>query len=380
MLVVILEIFGALINREPSRVGGGAGAYPATVVLVPAHNEEASIPVTLSSIRDGLPENSRILVVAHNCSDATARIARGAGVEVLEANDEGKGGKPDALKAGLSALDVDPPAVVVIIDADCRVEPGAIATLATAAHALNWPVMGAYTFSPADGSVGMATVSSLAILLKNFIRPLGLHFFELPCLLNGSGSAYPFELIRHAPHGEGSIAEDYQLTIDLLRRGYPTRFVPEAKIYTQLPKQMGTALKQRRRWEHGHLWLALSKAPVLLWEGIVKRNLDYCALALEVSVPPLGFLLLLWGGVLGLIVGLYPLHGQFGAMVTVLAGGLALIGMLVFSWLQFAGVSQTLSALASVPRYLLWKLPMYGAFFRRRETRWMKTERDNVAS
>jgi hypothetical protein len=46
--------------------------------------------------------------------------------------------------------------------------------------------------------------------------------------------------------------------------------------------------------------------------------------------------------------------------------------------MRFAGVKSTLAALASVPGYLMWKLPMYREFFTRRETRWMKTARDGV--
>jgi cellulose synthase/poly-beta-1,6-N-acetylglucosamine synthase-like glycosyltransferase len=84
--------------------------------------------------------------------------------------------------------------------------------------------MGAYTFSPPAVSSKMAEMSSLAVLLKNYIRPLGLHQLGLPCLLNGSGSTYPFTAIRNAPHGEGSIAEDFPLTVDLQKMGYRTNF------------------------------------------------------------------------------------------------------------------------------------------------------------
>jgi len=115
---------------------------PRTVVLVPAHDEEDCLPAALRTLEPELGEGDRIVVVAHNCSDRTAMVARARGAEVVEARDAGTGGKPDALKAGLRALDVDPPEVVVIIDADCRVMPGSIRTLAMAAAASGGPVQG----------------------------------------------------------------------------------------------------------------------------------------------------------------------------------------------------------------------------------------------
>jgi cellulose synthase/poly-beta-1,6-N-acetylglucosamine synthase-like glycosyltransferase len=292
--------------------------------------------------------------------------------------DAGHGGKPDALKAGLQSLDANPPDVVVIVDADCVVSQGAVRILATRAWELNRPVMGAYFFAPADAEKGMATLSSLAVLLKNFVRPLGLHSLGLPCLLNGSGSAYPFQVIRKAPQGKGAIAEDYQLAIDLLERGYPTTFVPEARVDGLLPKREDTALRQRRRWEHGHLFLAFRTAPRLILEGLMRLDRNRIGLGLEVAVPPLAFLGMMWAIAVGLSLALYVFYGHGGPLGFLAGTAVMFAAAVLMSWMQFAGVKSTLAALASVPGYLMWKLPMYREFFTRRETRWMKTARDGV--
>src|SRR5262245_29695161 len=141
---------------------------PRTAVLVPAHDEEECLPAALRTIEPELGEDDRLLVVAHNCNDRTAMVARALGAEVLEARDAGTGGKPAALKAGLRHLAEDPPEVVVIVDADCRVEPGAIRALATAAAESGGPVQGDYRFAPASGD-DFASVSSLALLVKNVV-------------------------------------------------------------------------------------------------------------------------------------------------------------------------------------------------------------------
>lgn len=376
MSVVILELLGALLWGSRKSHGTSIQHLPRTVVLIPAHNEEAGISRTLASLFIDIPENCRVLCVAHNCSDATASIARLMGAEVLEVQDDGQGGKPDALKAGLCWLDANPPEVVVVIDADCTVSLGTVRTLAASAHALRHPVMGVYRFAASDESRSISTLSSLALLLKNFIRPLGLHAWGLPCLLNGSGSAYPYQILRDAPHGDGSIAEDYQLTIDLLRQGHPTTFVPSAQIYGHLPTRNASALRQRRRWEHGHMYLAFRTAPKLFWEGLINLDKHRLGLALEVSVPPLAFLGLMWIGSFALALALFLLVGDAHPLWLLMGAGLLFVLSIVAAWMRFAGAGQTLNALASVPRYLIWKLPLYRDFFVRRETRWIKTDRN----
>lgn len=375
MWVVIVEIASALRHGGKKDVQAANEPFPDTVVLMPAHNEEAVIGSALESLNASMPPGCRVLCVAHNCSDATADIARKAGAEVIEVRDEGEGGKPDALKAGLRWLDANPPEVVVIVDADCTVSPGAIRALATQARLLGHPVMGAYFFAAPESGRHPAALSSLAVMLKNFIRPLGLYKLGLPCLLNGSGSAYPFRIIREAPHGEGSIAEDYQLAIDFLRMGYPTTFVPGARVDGQLPSREQTARKQRRRWEHGHLYLSFRVAPRLLLEGLVRLDKDRMALALELAVPPLAFLGLMWVGAAGLSLMVFYLSGG-GPLELLVFSAVAFAAAVLVAWVRFAGASRTAAALAAAPGYLLWKLPIYRDFFVGRERRWIKTGRD----
>jgi cellulose synthase/poly-beta-1,6-N-acetylglucosamine synthase-like glycosyltransferase len=195
-------------------------------------------------------------------------------------------------------------------------------------------------------------------------------------LLNGSGSAYPFEVIRNAPHGEGSIAEDYQLAVDLLKQGHPTEFVPHARVNSQLPKRKDIALRQRRRWEHGHLLLTFKTAPRLLFSGLVGRDVKRIAIAFEILVPPLAFLGLIWLLSIFLSFGVVIGYGYQLPMIVSLTTGALFATAVLAAWLQFAGIRPTFRALVAVPNYLIWKLPMYRDYFKGSETRWMKTERD----
>ena len=69
-----------LVMAETRGVFGG----PVTVtVLIPAHNEAASIGATLDSLGAQDPAPNRVIVVADNCTDATESIARAHGADVL---------------------------------------------------------------------------------------------------------------------------------------------------------------------------------------------------------------------------------------------------------------------------------------------------------
>lgn len=370
--ILALECLAACLPA--GRRARAAGRWPRTVVLVPAHDEEDCLPAALRSIRPELEAADRVLVVAHNCTDGTAAVARAHGALVCEARDDGARGKPAALEAGLAFLDADPPEVVVIVDADCSVEFGAIDALARAAHASGGPVQGAYLFDAASEG-GLASLSSLALLVKNVVRPSGLARLGLPCLLNGAGSAYPFELLRRAPHGRGSIAEDYQLSIDLALLGHPTRFVREARVTSSLPARRAAAYRQRKRWEHGHLALAFGTAPRLIRLGLVRRAPALAALGLDLLVPPLAFLVLAWLAASAAALASFASGGGPFALVLVAASaGLSFASIAGSLW-RFAGARTALAALARIPLYVGWKLPLYLACLGRRETRWRKTER-----
>ena len=373
IVVLAIECFAAVLSRSSAPVAEH-GERPGACVIVCAHDEGEWIEGTLDTIRPQLTPEDRILVVAHNCSDGTAEKARLAGAQVVEVRDEGTGGKPAALKAGLRALDENPPAVCVVIDADCRAESGAIDALVRAAHAHDAPVQGTYLFRSAD-EVEHSSISGLALLVKNAVRPLGLHRLGLPCLLNGAGSAYPFRLLRNAPHGEGSIAEDYQLSIDLALRGHATRFCPAARVNSVLPQSERAAFKQRTRWEHGHLRLFLTAAPRLLVRGLSRASTDLLAIALDLCVPPLSFLALWWTATAAAAGAHVLLGGPAAALWISACSGVLLFASILASVGKFSGAKAAAGLLWLVPRYVLWKIPLYLAYLFQRETQWKKTER-----
>ena len=102
VLVLLVQVL--LATLPPSPAPTLLGPRPRTAVLIPAHNEEAGLLATLSSVQCQLSLNDLILVVADNCSDNTAEIARRAGVDVVERKHAELRGKGYALDYGVEAL------------------------------------------------------------------------------------------------------------------------------------------------------------------------------------------------------------------------------------------------------------------------------------
>lgn len=114
-------------------------------ILVPAHNEASGILGTLRAIQRQMMPADRLIVVADNCSDDTAAVARAAGnVTVIERNEPGVRGKACALSFGLHWLARWPAAIVICIDADCTLGPQALTWLAHRCHTSGRPAQGRY--------------------------------------------------------------------------------------------------------------------------------------------------------------------------------------------------------------------------------------------
>jgi hypothetical protein len=179
-------------------------AAPRVVVLVPAHNESAHLLPTLRSLQAQIGRGNQVLVVADNCSDDTAALARQAGAGVVERTDPLRRGKGYALACGIDQLRADPPDVVVVIDADCLPDPGAVADLAERCHTLQRPVQLLNLMASPDGAPLRIRVAEFAMVMKNLVRPLGTQRLGGVCHLSGTGMALPWALAATARLATGS--------------------------------------------------------------------------------------------------------------------------------------------------------------------------------
>ncbi len=344
--------------------------------MVPAHDEKKVISSTLKGIKSELGERDTLLVVADNCTDRTAEIARAAGAEVIERFDPMHQGKGYALDFGIAHLASDPPDVVVIVDADCHVAPGSIHRLAECATLHGRPAQAQDLLTLPRGASPLAAVSALAFLVRNHVRPSGLRQLGLPCHLMGTGMAFPWEQIRAAPPIGSHLAEDIQMGIELAFLGYPPIYCETAKITSAPPKRSAAARGQRKRWEHGHISTLLERAPKLIVCALIQRRLALLTMALDLVVPPLALLVTLLIVGTGLTV-LWSSEGGSFLPFAVCASAFGLVAAAVSSaWLKYGRETLPARYLFLIPFYVAWKLPLYVSLLRRGPSHsWERAER-----
>ncbi len=355
--------------------GGGAAVRGNVAILVPAHNEEDGITQTLATLLPQLATGDRVLVVADNCADATAERARAAGAEVVErfhASDRGKG---FALAFGVDRLRTDPPAAVLIVDADCELAPGSLELLAAELERTRRPVQALYLMTaPADARLARR-LAQFAWRVRNWARPAGWHCLGLPCQLMGTGMAFTWDMLRDAPLANASIVEDMKLGIELAKSGQAPVFCERALVTSQFPDSAAASTTQRTRWEHGHLEMILREVPAMLARAVARGDGRLLGLALDLAVPPLALL----AGLLALdaLLALAAWFCGAGAGPVVVAGlllGLFLLSVLA-AWFARGRDLVRFTELLSVPWYIAAKLPVYLRFIVRRQRAWVRTDR-----
>ncbi|MBN8814157.1 MAG: glycosyltransferase [Sphingomonas sp.] len=371
LAIFVLEVAVGLPNARRRAAAGSGGRV---VVLIPSHNETLGVAPTIEALKAMAPAGTHILVVADNCSDDTAAVARAAGAEVIERNDATARGKGYALAFGRDHIaNGEAPDVVVVMDADCRLAPGSVEAL-TAAAMRGQPAQAINLIAPDLTAMPMTQIGSFAMVVKNLYRSRGMTRMGGSALLTGTGMAFPWKLFAAADLGSASLVEDLGLGIELVKAGHATLLVEEAGV-SSAPPPPDAALAQRTRWEHGFMHTARNTAMPLLGSGLRRGALKEVLLACHLLVPPLALLLMVATLVLAITLGLWAVGGSIipaAMLATIYATALLLV---FIAWLHGGRRWLSGTALLTAPLYILWKLPIYLGFVRRRETEWRRTER-----
>ena len=353
------------------------GNRPRLTIVMPAHDEAALISITVLSIMPQLLKSDRLLVVADNCTDQTAALAAAAGAEVIIRTDSVHRGKGYALDYAIRHLESDPPGVVIVIDADCQVATGALDQLARCCARTERPVQSLNLMHAGPDAALKMRIAEFAWLVKNFVRPIGMHRLGLPCQLMGTGMAFPWPCIRSAKLATGHIVEDLKLGITLARAGKPPLFCPQALVTSEFPTSHEGIREQRTRWEHGHLSVILSDAPRLFAESVASLNVNMMTLALDLSVPPLALLTL---GVMSvwLTSAIFFLLTKTLLALELTTATATLLGLAVLlSWARYGRQLLSLGTLAFALVYPVLKIPLYLKFLVARQRHWIRSKRDS---
>jgi len=298
------------------------------------------------------------------------------GAEVVHRHDPSKRAKGFAISAGLDYLCADAREVVVLIDADCWVAPNAIEILARSADHHQRPIQANYQMPIPPSNNRWNSVSGFAVRVRNEVRPWGLHRLGLPCMLAGSGMAFPRFLAGKPRWASDHIVEDMKVTYDLMVWGYSPRFCRDAVVRASLPEARQHAMQQRKRWEHGHLQTMAREVPRLVAHAIRSARPSLLVAAMDLMIPPLSLLVQLWCASALVILMLTLVMGFSGipALVMLLSGVLlgSAIGVV---WHVHGRDYLSLTELGMIPVYVATKVPLYLTALWNPQRAWKRTAR-----
>ena len=375
---ILTAFFAAeiVLGMRADRTEAGTSSGTLAVIVIPAHDEAEVIGKTLQSLKAALGEGMRVLVVADNCTDATADLAREQGVEVVERADVQDRGKGFALAFAAQHLAAEPPDIFVVLDADCSIDGPSLRNLVDAAAVSGRPSQAINLLRPNRQSSPLVQLSTFGFMLKNLVRQRGLQRMTGRVHLTGTGMAMPFTLFRVSARTRSSIVEDLTLGLELAAAGHPPMLASNAVVWSESSTEQGT-LVQRRRWEGGFLATGLKWGFREAAAGVANGRARTIFAGLDLMVPPLALFAIL--NAVALIAAAL-LTFVLSASWWPVAAQLFLLAFAWFAvfaaWMREGRDFISLGVLARLPLYILWKLPMYLGFARRGAPKeWLRTGR-----
>jgi cellulose synthase/poly-beta-1,6-N-acetylglucosamine synthase-like glycosyltransferase len=368
--LLVLSVAALLPQARVEHEEPKADPMPITV-LIPAHNEEALIGRCLRSVLVAADSATEVLVVAHNCTDATAAQAEAAGAKVLVLNDPSQTGKGSALGLGFTAALAERSQAVLVIDADSVVDAGLIAAVRKRLQAGARALQCRYEVHNSHDSQ-RTRLMTLAFCGVNVIRPRGRARLGLSAGILGNGFALHRQVLTQVPYDAQSVVEDLEYHLALIKAGIRVEFIDSAAVRGEMPVSTTGARAQRARWEGGRLRM-MRRWTLYLLGGVFRGQVRQIEPVLDLIALPIASEVILL-----LIAACLPVPW------------LRLYAVGAFAVLQFhitaaaisgPGFWTTMKALSMVPSYILWKLWILPEIWRttRFNAAWVRTERESNA-
>ncbi|HZT99589.1 MAG TPA: glycosyltransferase family 2 protein [Ktedonobacteraceae bacterium] len=383
LYVCILSITAILVTKKreiekaKEKFASAASQYN-FAILVPAHNEEDMLGNLLRSLSAlAYPQNQyTIYVVADNCTDTTAEVARGFdGVRVYERFDMVKRGKGYALgwvfqKLEEAHLIHD---AYVILDADSQVEPTFLQWMAKELAQGAQALQARYNVLNIAESPSTA-LRGIALTLNNHMRPLSRSSLGGSSTLTGNGMCFSRSLLERCPWQAFALSEDYQYYLTLVEHGERVHYVPEAVVCAHMPTTFAAMRTQDIRWEAPGDGPTLWQVTLgLLKAGMQLRSFVCFEAIVELLTPPLS---LLASCCLVILIAALLLQSPLALLCS-----LVLIGGLVFyigtGFYLLRPPLSIYKALLYAPGFMVWKLWVYFVLARSKKhtSTWVRTSR-----
>jgi cellulose synthase/poly-beta-1,6-N-acetylglucosamine synthase-like glycosyltransferase len=344
-----------MLVRRPVQPATPPAGRARLLFLVPAHNESFTIAPCVESLlaMRGERADARVIVVADNCSDETATVARGLGAEVFERFDTVLRGKPRAIAWAMAQVPLAEYDAVVIIDADTVVDPDFADALALAGP-LRETALQAYhdTWNPSESWLAVLGELLAAVRYQGQYPAKARVGLNVP--LTGNGMVLGTGVLARAGWVDDSLTENWELYARYTERGERIGYARDARLFAQEAKTLAQGSVQRRRWQAGrwivfrtHLWPTLSSRAIG-WH----QKIDTLG---ELSVP---------GPILQAAISLMlavalGLTGVLAARVVAIAFLVSLvptIGWTVQAWARHPRPGRIALAFLRIPVYIGWRI------------------------
>jgi cellulose synthase/poly-beta-1,6-N-acetylglucosamine synthase-like glycosyltransferase len=326
-------------------------------ILIPAHNEERLLPSLLDNLHqlDYPRELYTIHVVADNCTDRTAEIARQDGAVAHERFDTTQLGKGYALEWLIERLWARSEVfdAILILDSDSIISPNFLSVMAARLAGGEEAIQAYYAVRDPAGSWS-ASLRAIALAALHFLRPLARSVLGASTGLKGNGMVFAADIIKQY-RWPASLTEDIEYHMSLILDGRRVTFAPDAVVWAEMPSSLAASQTQNVRWERGRQEMVRNYVPRLLKAAAVRRSFLLLDAAIEQLIPPFSIvagatvICLLLAGLLqdrvGLWVALSLLAGQ--AAYTLAALSLSRLPARVYQ------------ALLYVPVFIGWKIWLY---------------------
>ncbi|OZG50218.1 glycosyltransferase family 2 protein [Bombiscardovia coagulans] len=306
-------------------------------VLISARNEEAVIGGLIDSIQSQTYpyELVDIWLVADNCTDNTAQLARSKGCHVVERNNKDLIGKGYALTYLLdhiiSSGDGKVYDAFFVFDADNRLDKHYIEEMNKAFQS-GFKILTSYRNSVNFSDNWVSSGSALWFIRESRFLNSSRMAFGSSCHVGGTGFMFSREVMeRNNGWKFHLLTEDMEFTIDSILHGDRIGYCGTAMLYDEQPVTFQQSWRQRLRWSKGFLQVFRYYGPFLIRRAIQER--DFSAVDLTILVCPLTVLagVRFLFGVLFAAFGFVNWSSQINALVNGIvlgiAGLLAMMGL-----------------------------------------------------
>ncbi len=244
-------------------------------LITAAHNEEAVIRYHIESLKKlKYPKDLfDIYIIADNCTDNTAEVARQEGVNVFErySKRRGKGFALEWMFNELYKMEEKQYDAVCVFDADNVVSSNFLLEMNAKLKQGYRSIQGYLdTKNPNDSWV--TACYATAYWSMNRMWQLARYNLGLSNALGGTGLCLDYELLKKYGWGATCLTEDLEFTMKLLLNGIKTAWAHDCKVYDEKPVYFSQTWRQRTRWLQGHWDVALRYMIPLLKKGIAERK------------------------------------------------------------------------------------------------------------